>query len=167
MKNSIIVTLFCSLSVCCYAQQWYVNEQPSDDLKGTKSIYNMTYKMPWGEYFNCIEGNWNSFSVHTWNYIDTQYELNPFWTGDYSKCCFVKIGLYNADSKMVKKYEDVKLSISDKDYRLAHLRNSEIAKAVLQHLFKTNGFVRILIPAAASEDDIELKIPHFSNPKKG
>lgn len=162
MKNSIIVTLFCALSVCCYAQQWYVNEQPSDELKGTKTIYNMTYKIQWDEYFNCVEGEWDSFSIHTWNYMDTQYD---YWS-DY-RYCFVKIGLYNADSELVKKYENVMFSISDKDHRLAHLRKSEIAKAVLQHLFKTKGFVRILIPAAASEVDIELKIPYFSNPKKG
>ena len=174
MKKAIFATLLCMCSLCCHAQQWYIEEQPADELKGTKRLYNLTCKLSWDEYFKCAEGEWDSFTIQTGYSIDYELEdLDPlgigFWFGVYDtyvRYCIAKIGLYDEHSNLVKAFQSVRLSVSDKESDMAFLMNSEIAEEVLLHLFKTNGFLRIVIPRAASEEDIDMRIPHFSHPEK-
>ena len=174
MKKAISALLLCVISFCCHAQQWYVEEQPADELKGTKRLYNLTCKLSWDEYFKCVEGEWDSFTIQTRYSIDYELEDSDplgigFWFGvydTYTRYCLAKIGLYDEHSKLIKVFQSVKLLVSDKESDMAFLKSSEIAKDVLQHLFKTKGYVRIIIPRAASEDDIDMRIPHFSYPER-
>lgn len=174
VRKAIFALGLCVLSIFCQAQQWYVEEQPADELKGTKRLYNLTCKLSWDEYFKCVEGEWDSFTIQTRYSIDYELEDSDplgigFWFGvydTYTRYCIAKIGLYDEHSRLIKVFQSVKLLVSDKESDMAFLKSSDIAKEVLQHLFKTKGYVRIIIPRAASEDDIDLRIPHFSYPER-
>ena len=175
MTNKVLhIILFCILSVCCHAQQWHIEELPADELKGSRKYVSLTCQLSWDEYFKCVEGEWDSFTIQTRYSIDYELEDSDplgigFWFGvydTYTRYCIAKIGLYDEHSNLIKAFQSVKLLVSDKESDLAFLKNSEIAKEVLLHLFKTKGYIRIIIPRAASEDDIDMKIPHFSYSEK-
>ena len=174
MTKVLGIAILSVVSFFSYAQQWHVEELPADELKGSKRYVSLTCKLSWDEYFKCVEGEWDSFTIQTRYSIDYEIEdLDPlgigFWFGvydTYTRYCIAKIGLYDEYSKLIKTYPSVRFSVSEKESDMAFLKNSEIAKEVLQHLFKTKGYIRILIPRDASEDDIDMIIPHFSNPER-
>lgn len=170
----VVVIFICCISFCCNAQEWRIERLLADELNGTKEQYILTCHLNWDEYFKCVEGEWDSFTIKSAYSID--YELedpDPLGLGflfgidsPYIRYCVVKIGLYDKNSNLVKAYSSVRLDISDKDLEMASLKNSEIARDVLFHLFKTTGYVRILIPRSTSEKDNELIIPHFTHKGK-
>ncbi len=174
MSKVFCIAVLSLVSFFSYAQQWHVEELPADELKGSKRYVSLTCKLSWDEYFKCVEGEWDSFTIQTRYSIDYEIEdLDPlgvgFWFGvydTYTRYCIAKIGLYDEHSNLIKAFQSVRLLVSDKESDVAFLNNSEIAREVLQHIFKTKGYIRILIPRAASEDDIDLRIPHFSYPER-
>ena len=174
MSKVFCIAVLSLVSFFSYAQQWHVEELPADELKGSKRYVSLTCKLSWDEYFKCVEGEWDSFTIQTRYSIDYEIEdLDPlgvgFWFGvydTYTRCCIAKIGLYDEHSNLIKAFQSVRLLVSDKESDMAFLNNSEIAREVLQHIFKTKGYIRILIPRDASEDDIDLRIPHFSYPER-
>ena len=163
MKKATFAILLCVLSICCHAQQWNVEEQPTDELKGTKGKVTITYYLTRYDYFTCVKGEWDSFTICTQHVFDSQ--LIGFDGNTFNWCCDVKIGLYDSNSKLIKSYSNVRLSRSDKNDRVISLKHSEIAREILYHLFNTNGYIRILIPHAYSEEDFEMEIPHYSGRK--
>ncbi len=174
MSKVFCIAVLSLVSFFSYAQQWHVEELPADELKGSKRYVSLTCKLSWDEYFKCVEGEWDSFTIQTRYSIDYEIEdLDPlgvgFWFGvydTYTRYCIAKIGLYDEHSNLIKAFQSVRLLVSDKESDMAFLNNSEIAREVLQHIFKTKGYIRILIPRDASEDDIDLRIPHFSYPER-
>ena len=174
MKKTAITIILCVLCICCYAQQWYVEEQPADELKGSKRFMSLTCKLSGDEYFKCKEGEWDSFAIQTHYLIDYELEdYDPLGIGllfgiydTYYRYCKVKIGLYDSNTNLIKAFHSVRFGVSEKDSCIAFLKNSEIAEEVLRHLFRTSGYVRILVPCAMSENDMELIIPHYSHPKR-
>lgn len=174
MSKVFCIAVLSLVSFFSYAQQWHVEELPADELKGSKRYVSLTCKLSWDEYFKCVEGEWDSFTIQTRYSIDYEIEdLDPlgvgFWFGvydTYTRYCIAKIGLYDEHSNLIKAFQSVRLLVSDKESDVAFLNNSEIAREVLQHIFKTKGYIRILIPRDDSEDDIDLRIPHFSYPER-
>lgn len=174
MSKVFCIAVLSLVSFFSYAQQWHVEELPADELKGSKRYVSLTCKLSWDEYFKCVEGEWDSFTIQTRYSIDYEIEdLDPlgvgFWFGvydTYTRYCIAKIGLYDEHSNLIKAFQNVRLLVSDKESDVAFLNNSEIAREVLQHIFKTKGYIRILIPRDDSEDDIDLRIPHFSYPER-
>lgn len=164
MKKVLFAVLLLAFPFYCHAQQWYIEEQPTDELKGTKGKVNITYYLTSYDYFTCVKGEWDSFTIRTMQIFDSQ--LMGFDGNSFNWCCDVKIGLYDSNSNLIKTYSNVRLKVSEKDDRVISLRNSEIAREVLYHLFNTNGYIRILIPHAYSEEDYEMRIPHFSYSEK-
>lgn len=170
-NKALHIILFCILSVYCYAQQWQIEEQPADELRGTPKIVYFTCYYDSDNhynYFKCTKGEWDSFTIYTLNLFDS--ELVESYSAGYlfgfDRYCIVKIGLYDSNSKLIKAYTNVGLLVSDKNERIASLKNNEIAREVLYHLFNTNGYARILMPAAFSDKDIEIKIPYFPYSKR-
>ena len=174
MTKVLGIAILSVVSFFSYAQQWHVEELPADELKGSKRYVSLTCKLSWDEYFKCVEGEWDSFTIQTRYSIDYEIaDLDPlgigFWFGvydTYTRYCVAKIGLYDEHSNLIKAFQSVRLLVSDKESDVAFLNNSEIAREVLQHIFKTKGYIRILIPRDDSEDDIDLRIPHFSYPER-
>lgn len=162
MRTINILILF-AIPIFCHAQQWQIEEQLADELRGTNGKVNITYYLTRYDYFTCVKGEWNSFSIRTQHVFDSKME-----DGDYTfnRYCDVIIGLYDSNSKLIKSYKRVKFLVSDKSERMISLKNSELAREILYHLFNTDGYIRILIPHAFSDEDYEMIIPHYSNSEK-
>ena len=162
IMRAINILILCAISFFCQAQQWQIDEQAADELRGTKGMIKLTYNLSWGDYFTCVKGEWDSFTIHTQHVFDSKLIDSDY---SFNRCCDVRIGLYNSNSELIKVYPSVRLIVSDKNDRMISLKHSEIAREILYHLFNTNGYIRILIPHAFSEEDFEMKIPHYPRPE--
>lgn len=161
MKKLLTTVALCLITMTASAQ-WKIDKADADELRGTPASTNLYYNseecifmyMQTSDMI-AIMSKGKVFNVeHVGNYVGEE----------------ITVGLYDSNDTLLEKIV-MWLDRQSSDYRFIHTRNAGVMfnpvgqkkkiKKIIEHLSKTNGYIRLIVPTFNSTD-IDVKIPHIS-----
>lgn len=162
MKRILIVLLLFSFMLPACSQQWDIQHEEMDELKGTEER----------DCYRLLFDNGNKFAFYSvgksWKVGVTNdgFKVDPTRLNKNNNfVTYAKIGLYNENGESIAVFDKCELEVVSM-YLIAQFqegtKKSNGARLVAEYLRTQKGYVRILIPTNI-RGDFDVRIPCLNN----